>query len=555
MSRPVRNQSSLCQSLWLSLMVLSSAGLLSSSGIEGNQVASSPEVAPPPRPDPVAAWIDQEGSFDYAAALNAVLGRGVTPQNNAAVLIWQALGPTPERGNPLPQEFFQYLGIPRPGASQEDFINSYRYFSEVLRLPGRAAEQLHDQLFLLTSIPWKEREAPELASWLNHNEKALELIRRASERPHYFTPAYRLNDDGTTLPLFKNLLPQGQAMRDVILALNVRAMRKLAAGDVAGSWQDILTAYRLCRLLGRGTWLTEAIIGASLERTTFRTAKAFLAHASLTPRQLAQCLQQLRQLPEPPWLLAHDLLSEIAGTLDYIQHKAPKNYVEAIQGIHEILGSTPPPSLPRCLEELPITQEGWINLQREIITHYLRWNNHLRQNRNTRHNPEALEALEPCSQDLEELRRQVEQEIEKSRNKDGSDADQIMRLQLLASRYTAWVIVSITKHYLPRGDALHWERRQSMDLLQVAFALELYRCEQGRYPEQLAQLADKYLPEVPPDRFRNHPLLYHVSPEFVLVYSVGRNGRDDAARSQFDDPNNGTDADDIVIRLRPQLKR
>jgi hypothetical protein len=57
-----------------------------------------------------------------------------------------------------------------------------------------------------------------------------------------------------------------------------------------------------------------------------------------------------------------------------------------------------------------------------------------------------------------------------------------------------------------------------------------------------------------PDRFRDHPLLYHVSPEFVLVYSVGRNGRDDAARSRLDDPNNDPGADDIVIRLRPRLK-
>lgn len=552
MSRPVRKQSSLYRSLWLSLVVLGSTGLLSTSGIEGNQVALSPEIAPPPRPDPVAPWIDQEGSFDYAAALNAVLGRGVTPQNNAAVLIWQAIGPTPARGNPLPVEFFQYLGIPRPVASHEDFINSDRYFSEVLRLPEKAVQQLQEQLHLLMSLPWKEREAPELAAWLNRNEKALELIRRATERPHYFTPAYRLNDDGTTISLFNNLFPQGLAMRDVIRALDLRAMRKLGDGDVAGAWQDLLTTYRLCRLLKRGTSI-EVIIGAAGERITFRTAKAFLEHASLTPRQLAQCLEQLRQLPESPSFFAHVMLCEMAGILDYIQHKAPKNYVEAIGGIREFFASPPPP-LPRRLEDLPITQEGWINLQREIITHHLRWSDYFRQHRASRYDPQALEALDPSPQAVEELRRQIEHEINMGRNKDGSDADQVVRLQLLASRYTAWVIVSDTKKYLPHWDEIYWHCRQCMELLQVAFALELYRCEQGRYPEKLSQLADKYLSEVPPDRFRDHPLLYHVSPEFVLVYSVGRNGRDDAARSRLDDPNNDPGADDIVIRLRPRLK-
>jgi hypothetical protein len=90
-------------------------------------------------------------------------------------------------------------------------------------------------------------------------------------------------------------------------------------------------------------------------------------------------------------------------------------------------------------------------------------------------------------------------------------------------------------------------------LLQVALALELYRCEQGRYPRQLQELAGKYLPEVPPDRFRDQPLVYQVSPEMVLVYSVGPNGRDDAARSSFDDPNE-READDLVVRWRPRLK-
>lgn len=83
--------------------------------------------------------------------------------------------------------------------------------------------------------------------------------------------------------------------------------------------------------------------------------------------------------------------------------------------------------------------------------------------------------------------------------------------------------------------------------------MELYRCEQGRYPRQLQELAGKYLPEVPPDRFRDQPLVYQVSPEMVLVYSVGPNGRDDAARSSFDDPNE-READDLVVRWRPRLK-
>jgi hypothetical protein len=57
--------------------------------------------------------LDAEGYVDYPAALNERLSKGVTPENNANVLIWQALGPRPE-GRPMPPEYFRWLGVEQP---------------------------------------------------------------------------------------------------------------------------------------------------------------------------------------------------------------------------------------------------------------------------------------------------------------------------------------------------------------------------------------------------------------------------------------------------------
>ena len=57
--------------------------------------------------------VDREGYIDYVAALNDRLRRGVTPDNNAAVLLWKAIGPHPEKSN-MPPEFFRWLGSPAP---------------------------------------------------------------------------------------------------------------------------------------------------------------------------------------------------------------------------------------------------------------------------------------------------------------------------------------------------------------------------------------------------------------------------------------------------------
>ena len=44
----------------------------------------------------VTGPLDKEGYVDYQAALNDRLSKGVSPDRNANVLLWKALGPTPE---------------------------------------------------------------------------------------------------------------------------------------------------------------------------------------------------------------------------------------------------------------------------------------------------------------------------------------------------------------------------------------------------------------------------------------------------------------------------
>src|SRR5262245_33592389 len=43
----------------------------------------------------VTGPLDKDGYIDYAAALNERLGQGVTPENNANVLLWRAMGLQP----------------------------------------------------------------------------------------------------------------------------------------------------------------------------------------------------------------------------------------------------------------------------------------------------------------------------------------------------------------------------------------------------------------------------------------------------------------------------
>src|SRR5262245_28571176 len=81
----------------------------------------------------VTGPLDKEGYIDYAAALNDRLGKGVAPEKNANVLIWKALGPTPEGGR-MPAEFFKRLGMEEPQRGGAYLVGLHAYLREHRKL-------------------------------------------------------------------------------------------------------------------------------------------------------------------------------------------------------------------------------------------------------------------------------------------------------------------------------------------------------------------------------------------------------------------------------------
>jgi hypothetical protein len=72
--------------------------------------------------------------------------------------------------------------------------------------------------------------------------------------------------------------------------------------------------------------------------------------------------------------------------------------------------------------------------------------------------------------------------------------------------------------------------RGARDGVLLGIALELYHREHGTWPNSLDELAPRWLPEVPVDRITGGPLLYKISDDRPLVYSVGVDRDDDGGR-------------------------
>jgi tetratricopeptide (TPR) repeat protein len=92
---------------------------------------------------------------------------------------------------------------------------------------------------------------------------------------------------------------------------------------------------------------------------------------------------------------------------------------------------------------------------------------------------------------------------------------------------------------------------QTQRNLHLAFALAAYRHDHGKYPNELADLMPKYLPQIPEDLFSGKGLIYRPAENGYLLYSVGPNGKDDGGRARDDEP----PGDDLSIRIpQPELK-
>jgi hypothetical protein len=86
----------------------------------------------------------------------------------------------------------------------------------------------------------------------------------------------------------------------------------------------------------------------------------------------------------------------------------------------------------------------------------------------------------------------------------------------------------------------------------TAIALELYRRQQGGYPDNLEQLVPRYLPEPPLDRVTGQTLRYRIQDGKPLIYACGMDQQDDGGRHPNDDDRfNNFFWDGLVMPQKP----
>jgi hypothetical protein len=481
----------------------------------------------------VSGPLDKDGYIDYETALNERLREGVTPENNANVLLFKAFGPHPD-GSKIPDEFFKWMKIPAPPEKGDYFVNLDQYMKAHLKVdPTKESDKFDQEIDKVMTRLWTAKEHPQIAAWLKLNEKPLALALEANRRAHFYYPLIADRKNGKSRGVITASVVGAQQCRGVAIALTARAMLRLGEKRYDDAWEDLLACHRLSRLVGRGGTLIEGLVGIAIDSVAGRADLAFLDAGQLDAKRLKKCRADLQGLPSMPLMadkLNHTERFVFLETV-MIMDREGIPYLETIAG-----GGEKQNLWDKMLAKIAFSNIQWDPALRNCNKLYDRMYSAMsHKERGMRQ-----KKMDEIEEDIMSLKasffktREIAARILESKNVGEAKGKFIGDLLL-------GLIVPAVMKVQQGADRTEQIHRN----LYLAFTLAAYKADEEAYPKRLDALVPKYLPSVPTDLFSGKALIYRPANDGYLLYSVGVNGRDDEGRTYDDDP----PGDDLPVRM------
>ena len=516
---------------------------------------AQPATRPASRPEKVKITIsrettyllgplDPDGTVNYLAAVNARLSKGVTRENNAAVLLIQVAGP-----RHLSPDFvrlgLKILQLPPPPETGHYFVGLEAFEKSQAEKSGRepvAREALRKRLAQAMEAPWSATGHPFIDKWLKANERPLSLVAEATRRPRYYLPIVPRQRPPHLLAARAPTLASGEISR----ALAARAMLKAGAGDTTSAREDLMALHRWARLVAQLPSTGDRIRACWLETHACRAAIALARGRRLTGVQAKRHLADLQGLPPLPRYVKpvdeFERLRELEIAALLIR-KGPR----AFMGIKD----------PGAQGDDRTLVDGDL-LLRTINVWYDRYVEALRKPTF----PERKAALVALRLDLKKLEQRLRTTYVPTDPKADSGDLYLTGMKALGrakgrspreiSRGFAefLVILWLGGDLLSRMPAFVDRHAMESRLAQVCLALAVHRAEKGGYPAELSALKPRYLKTIPKDLFTEKRLKYGCVGKGYLLYSVGENMKDDGGRNNEREKDRKEKFDDIAARAK-----
>lgn len=482
--------------------------------------------------------ISPDGFVDYATALNQRLGAGVTPATNAAVPLFELLGPGDDEDPHLRDEFFRRLGIPTPHEKQ--FCSEWEYFEKLRgrELTGQELETLSNLEKKIAGRPWQAEEFPELAAWLKEYGGALDIAVTAAERPHYFVPL----SAAAGTPIWNQFALRSAVDLSFLSGLKRRSALRIANQQADLAFEDAWAAIRLAAHSARGAFLPDLVMGAYNLESATGAILLWFERCLPTATKLRVLQGDVQSLPRPTTFadMLHltercDHLSRLT-TLARSKGDGVRNLLRMHLDGDNVAGRRAIDTLSRCQLDYDAALRRIKHWSDRCLAVARRERFHDRL-KGARHIQKAADAHWEKVQQPAQLVAQIEADERPAVALGNFIGDVVGH---------CWIMRSML---ICEAECFQW-----LDHLQLAVALSIYRAEQGQFPEHLEQLKPAILAEIPLDRMAHGQQLprYRRQDSGYVLYSVGENGQDNGGRTPQAFPNDdGQDWDDVLIHFKP----
>jgi hypothetical protein len=405
----------------------------------------------------------------------------------------------PDIGDPFDVEAFGTVEI-------TDEENAFIEYRDAAALLTEMTDAVTESYTRVGEEGWSAAN-DELRQWLRDNRAALEIWRKGTQKPRALCHQPRLIRIDTFLLVASNL-------RDLGRLAQMEGSKLEAEGNFQAAWEWYRAIFCFSRHLGQHGMLLERMIGMALHAITAGVMEQRSRNSSVNADELRKALEAIRvafQMTPP------------ASTSYKVAYLSLRNSLaEPNLTVVEQFGLAPAGFEGRLATTwFFLTNEPEVT--RRLSQHcYGNWLEQIDKPRHARPAQSAIAGLfqtaTPASPGRLEL--------------SASEIENYLR----SSQIAAYVlgVMSTFDESIGREQA-----RQGA--LEVVLAAQIYRREQGKFPEKAEDLLDGILDDLPADPFAKagETIHYRRLPEGFAVWSIGPNRRDDGGDFSFADSEDG----------------
>ncbi|MDO4576413.1 MAG: DUF805 domain-containing protein [Planctomycetia bacterium] len=306
--------------------------------------------------------------------------------------------------------------------------------------------------------PWRGEDSPLAAAWLAKHGAFLDTVAEAMKLPHYAPYWIPYNT-----PLLSMNLDALMMYRHLAQLFSYRAAHALAENEPEKAIQDVLTMYRLGIHAGRGPGWVGGLIGIALEGMAHETLRQVLLFGNLTAEQLQSLENEMDSLP-PRRTFAEMMESENWITFDAVQEilRKPRCIALLDEGLLNV-GMNPVQQLCYIADSNIARQkfcEIWLPLYRKTIAFTNAYERDCFLREWKLPEPPALRVF-------------------------GEDGLRLLYSLTIRGRsnIAAYEMLNLLTEHLSTVSSASLRGDARYRMARIALALERYRLENGRYPE------------------------------------------------------------------------